>query len=342
MIICNQKSHYTILKFAELSSPIRTSIQLLIIITLLISLSGCSSIGGFTKIAIEKNKKTHRYETWSQVFQKPINIKVTAFITGWVNVPSEILIDVDDKEISAMIDEELWVPVLSYLVEHHKYGNLLLDAGMRSGDCSFGFRPFFWIPCRNKAFSNVVSQLKKHNFNIKDLNYILISHFHGDHISGLDEIMKHSKPVIITTQSEIEAVQSSFRLLNGYLNDLLRSELTVATIDSGLQDMPIVEQANDFFGDGSVWLIPTSGHSKGQISVILNTISAPILFTFDASHLKKGFELGIPPGFTFDREYAEISLNRLRKFKAAYPILKVIYGHEPSQWDKEINSINLE
>lgn len=328
--------------FVEISRPVRTLTRLFIFITLLISLNGCSSIGNYTKIAIEKNKNAHSYKTWDQVFQKPINLKVTAFITGWVNVPSEILIDVGDKEISGKIDEEQWVPVLSYLVEHPKYGNLLLDAGMRSGDCSFGVRPLFWIPCRNKTFSNIVSQLKKHNFNIKDLNYILISHFHGDHISGLDEIMKQSKPVIITTQSEIAAVKSSFRLLNGYLNDLLKSDLTVATIDSGLQNMPIVEQANDFFGDGSVWLIPTPGHSEGQISVILNTISTPILFTFDASHLKKGFELGIPPGFTFDREYAEKSLNRLRKFKEAYPTLKVIYGHEPSQWNKNINSVYLE
>ena len=84
--------------------------------------------------------------------------------------------------------------------------------------------------------------------------------------------------------------------------------------------------------DGSVWLIPTAGHSRGQLAVLLNTSEGPLLLTFDASHLRSNLEHRVIPGATVDAEQALDAIDRLRALQTACPTLRVLYGHEPTQW----------
>ena len=80
----------------------------------------------------------------------------------------------------------------------------------------------------------------------------------------------------------------------------------------------------------------TAGHTRGQLSVLLNAAAGPILLTFDASHLEANFVHGIPPGYTVDREAAVASLTRLRALASAFPGMRVVFGHEPSQWPEGV------
>jgi glyoxylase-like metal-dependent hydrolase (beta-lactamase superfamily II) len=98
--------------------------------------------------------------------------------------------------------------------------------------------------------------------------------------------------------------------------------------------MPYVGQVWDLFADGSVWLIPIAGHSRGQLAALLNTSEGPLLFTFDASHLRSNLEHRVIPGSTVDEAQALDAIDRLRALQAAYPALRVFYGHEPTQWEQ--------
>lgn len=273
---------------------------------------------------------------WSQVFAHPTALKVTAFVTGWVEAGPEILIDASNARTPAAYRKKIWVPSVAYLVENPTQGRLLFDTGLKAGDCAYGTHPLYWVPCRNAPGSDAVSQLAKLGLKPSDLRYVVVSHFHGDHVSGLAALLKGGARQLVTSRAEIEGVKSAFRIFSGYEAAMLKQSFNAVLVDNALVPMPIVGSAADLFGDGSIWLIPVPGHTAGQLAAIVNAEGGPLLLTFDASHLKAGFDLGVIPGAHVDRRAAEQSLAKLRAFAAAFPQLKVIYGHEPSQWEGQV------
>jgi hypothetical protein len=58
--------------------------------------------------------------------------------------------------------------------------------------------------------------------------------------------------------------------------------------------------------------------------------ASPVLLTGDASHFAWAFKTGVGPRGWNDAETARgrVSLERLRAFARAYPVVKLIYGHE--------------
>jgi glyoxylase-like metal-dependent hydrolase (beta-lactamase superfamily II) len=86
------------------------------------------------------------------------------------------------------------------------------------------------------------------------------------------------------------------------------------------------------FGDGSVRILETSGHTKGHISAILKTNAQNIILSFDASHLSANYELGIPSGSVSDEHIANESLSRLRHLESKFDNVQILFGHDPDQW----------
>lgn len=275
---------------------------------------------------------------WEQVFANPVDLRVTAFVTGWVEAGPEILIDASNPRTPDAYRKKIWVPSLAYLVEHPTRGRVLLDTGLKAGACAYGTQPIYWVPCCNAAGSDAVSQLAASGLKPSDLRYIVVSHFHGDHVSGLTSLLEAGAGQLVTTNPEIDGVMSAFRIFSGYESSMLKRDFNLLLVDHMLAPMPIVGRAADLFGDGSIWLVPAPGHTNGQLAALLNVRSGPLLFTFDASHLKAGFDLNVIPGAYTDRAAAEASLAKLRAFAAAFPQIKVIYGHEPSQWEGRVTS----
>lgn len=269
---------------------------------------------------------------WSEILTHAPVVRLTGFVTGWVEAGPAILIDADDPKTPSSLKRDIWVPSISYLLEHPTRGRALLDTGLRAGRCDYGLVPIYWVPCRNSAGSDVVSQLRGHGVEVRDIGWIIISHFHGDHVSGLESVLKLGAPKIATTAEEIADVQSVKRPLWGYHSYFLGADMNVVTINGRLQSMPAVGYAADFFGDGSLWLIPTPGHTRGHVSMLVNTRPRPTLLTFDAAHLAADFELSIPPGAVVDQPAARASIAKLHALAAAIPNLNIVYGHEPAQW----------
>lgn len=320
----------------------RIAFIILLTLTALVGAAACqlgffAHIGTIQVMAMDGAPSASR--NWQDVFAHPIDVKVTAFVTGWVEAGPEILIDKTNPRTPAAYKQRIWVPSVAYLVEHPTKGRILLDTGLKAGDCAYGNRPVYWVPCRNERGSDAVSELTSLNLKPSDLSFIVVSHFHGDHVSGLANLIRGGATRIATTAVEIDDVKSDMRALSGYEHSMLRENFTALTADHLMTAMPIVGRAADIFGDGSVWLIPTPGHTRGQLSALINAKSGALLLTFDASHLKAGFDLNIIPGAYVDRPAAERSLANLRALSANYPQIKVIHGHEPSEWQGKTREV---
>lgn len=291
-------------------------------------LAACD-IGDITEVG-EASWREEAPATWEEVLADPVPLDVTAYVTGEVLAGPGILIDPDVEGVPAEYGENIWVPAVSYLVTHPSGQTLLMDAGLRAGDCAYRVVLLIEIGCRNAPGQDAVSQLQADG--VKALDYLLVSHFHGDHVSGLAAVLAAYDPVVLTTRGELEGIQSPLREIAGYKRDQLSGDMRVEPADMALLDMPPAGAAADLFGDGSVWLLSTPGHTAGHLSALLNVPGGPLLFTFDASHLAATYEHVAPGGLWHDPDEGARSIGKLKALAAVHPDTRVIFGHEPAQW----------
>lgn len=269
-------------------------------------------------------------------------VKITAYVTGWVKAPAKILIDQSYPNLPDKLQNAKWVPSIAYAIHHPEYGVVIMDAGLQKGECDYGLRPFYWVPCRNDVGADLVSQLIRSKVAGEDIIHIIPSHFHGDHISGLGALLVYSDAELLLTQASLDELRSPLRAFSGVPSKMIRKDMKVSVIDSRMVEHPLLGQSFDVFSDGSFLLFATPGHSAGHLSALVKTNKNQFLLSFDASHIKENIQLGIPSGASSSPEQARDSLQKLRAIMERFDGVKIIYGHEPSQWACVNQSIDLD
>lgn len=186
-----------------------------------------------------------------------------------------------------------------YIIQHPK-GRLLWDAGLAEG--LVGQEPF---TSPDGAFTvsrkdSVVSQLSKLGLTPEDFDYIALSHTHFDHIGSAS---KFSGATWLVQKAEYEFITSEEQKKGD--NYPAIANLTKTTIITGDYDV---------FGDGSVIIKSTPGHTPGHQSLFVNLKnSGPILLTGDLYHFKENrMNKGVPI-FNFN---VEQTLNSMDVFEA--------------------------
>ncbi|TGK15114.1 MBL fold metallo-hydrolase [Leptospira fluminis] len=291
--------------------------------------------------AWSRPKSDRKFGNWEEVFSRPTRLEVIAFLTGYVFTGPSILIDRENPKTPEDQKREQWVPALSYLVKHPENGYFLLDSGVPSIDsenrCDFSLiGPLFNAPCRSEKGRDSAGQLDALKISNQQLNFVLVSHLHWDHIGGMEALRKRGPVRVLISEEEAEDASRAFGVFHGYSSKALSFDFDLSILKKDqFFEMPILGSVHDLYGDGSVWIIAAHGHTEGELAVLLNASSGPILFTFDSSHLKAGFENEIPPGATVDKKKSVDIIRRMNLFSKTFPQVKVVYGHEPTQWKKE-------
>ena len=109
-------------------------------------------------------------------------------------------------------------------------------------------------------------EIKKHNIEIKDITYILATHYHPDHIGLVSELMKQGiKLILIETQ--INCVHFSDEI---FARD---NRLNYEPINTANAVCIKCEESRKFLCDLGIEgeIISTASHSKDSISVILDS-----------------------------------------------------------------------
>ncbi len=85
----------------------------------------------------------------------------------------------------------------------------------------------------------------------------------------------------------------------------------------------------DLFGDGSVVILPTPGHTPGSISVFARTKEEKFLFVGDAAYARKNYEVPINIGYRENRTASWDTLVRIHDLHKALPGVRIIPFHDP-------------
>lgn len=86
----------------------------------------------------------------------------------------------------------------------------------------------------------------------------------------------------------------------------------------------------DLFGDGTVMIVPTYGHTPGHQSAIVRLGGGEILLAADCCYTERNLNERVLPGFTFDKEAGLVTLDRLARLRDKGT--RIMFGHDAAMW----------
>jgi N-acyl homoserine lactone hydrolase len=229
------------------------------------------------------------------------------------------------------------VPIPAFLVEHPGAGPVLIDTGLPAAAATEGARALG--PAAGVAYSiemepewAVTEQLTARGIDPIDVKVIVLTHLHYDHASAVGEF---PQATIVVDADEWRAARSG-GFTTGYAPKLFDRPFDWREID--FDDPRVTSFATfgrtvDLFGDGSIRLLSTPGHSKGHMSVLLRLRSGrELLLTADAAYARRTIDEELVPVFVDDVHRYLRSLREIRRYVEQTPSAEVICGHDAEGW----------
>lgn len=229
------------------------------------------------------------------------------------------------------------IPINVFLIEHRD-GLILFDTGLdpeiktnpnyiSSAIGRFLLRRIFRLHINAK--DKLGQKLKALGFPPRAIQKAVISHLHFDHVGGIADIPQAD---LIISEAEWEQLSMPHPEHEWILREhieLPSSKWNPITYSSS--DDPLFsefEGVYDLMGDGSMILLPTPGHTRGSMSMLIRSeMSPPILFIGDLAYGAEFiFEDRIPG--TGDAKELLRSYSKVRHLKDKLPDLLIIASHD--------------
>ncbi len=174
---------------------------------------------------------------------------------------------------------------------------------------------------------SLTDQLAEVGLKPGDIGRVAISHTHGDHIGNM---VLFPNSTILVQRTEYSWIHSP----NGP-NDNVNQLMALARKLMGTpKHLQLLDGDTDVFGDGSVTLVFTPGHTPGHQSLLVHLgNSGFVILSGDVVHLEDNFERNIVPSLNTDKAASIASMERVRQLIAAYKAALFI-NHDKSQTDK--------
>jgi glyoxylase-like metal-dependent hydrolase (beta-lactamase superfamily II) len=205
-------------------------------------------------------------------------------------------------------DQSLWSPGVNvgvpidfsdncYLIHHASEGYLLWDTGItdRLAALPDGLTvaPLRQVWRRSRT---LVAALEQIGISPRDIHYVAISHVHPDHVGNLD--LFHDATVIMQKAEWDYAMAQPQKPISPDHKTLL------------------IDGDKDLFGDGSLTIISTPGHTPGHQSLLVHLPkTGNVLLSGDAVHFQSNWDNRRIPGFNADKDKSAASMGKDR----AYP-----------------------
>ena len=229
-------------------------------------------------------------------------------------------------------------PVPAFLVRHPSLGNILIDTGLHPSVARNPRDKFSrWTAqhYRIEEGRDIVSQLRQRGLAPTDIAFVVLTHLHEDHASGIEAFP--DAHFVFSATEWAGATTGRFPQFRGYNPAHYDYAFEYFTVDF---DADFIEsygpfgRSFDLFGDGSVRLAYTPGHSAGHTSVILRLPRRDFVIVGDAAYDWKQFEGRAEPMLIDDEHNWRRSLRELQAYRRTYPYARMVPGPDPALWEK--------
>ena len=173
----------------------------------------------------------------------------------------------------------------------------------------------------------ITAQLAEIGLKATDITYVAISHTHGDHIGNM---ILFQNSTVLMQRAEYTWISSP-----GGPNDNVNELKALARKLLGTpKHLRLLDGDTDVFGDGSVTLVATPGHTPGSQSLLVHLKNSGfIILSGDVVHLEENFEKDTVPSLNTDKVASIASMERIRRMIATYEA-KFFINHDKAETDK--------
>lgn len=167
----------------------------------------------------------------------------------------------------------------------------------------------------------LAAQLAQLGLKPDDVRYVALSHLHADHAGNVG-LFPHA--TFLISPLELAWAQRTPRP-----KGVIPAQVA-AVAASTIQPVP---DDLDVFGDGSVRMLRTAGHTPGHHSLLLQLAhSGTVILSGDVAHTQEGYDKALIPVEDFDRADSLASIARFKALAAHYHA-RVVIQHAPNVFE---------
>jgi glyoxylase-like metal-dependent hydrolase (beta-lactamase superfamily II) len=272
------------------------------------------------------------------VVVEPIRVGEVQFPRGFIESTGGRLAKLHMLGLGTPRSKWDWLPVPAYLIRHPSAGAVLVDTGLHPSvsakpSANLGRIMAWYTRARLEAGEDLPAQLRARGVEARDIRLVLMTHLHFDHASGMAEF---PGAAFVLSEREWEAASTDRRpFFRGYRSahyDYAFDYRTVSYSGAAITSYSSFGHTFDLFGDGSVRLASTAGHSAGHQSVICRLRDRDLVIAGDVVYTRAQLEGRAEQPNPIDPHMQRRSLQELRLFHRQYPDAVIIPGHDPEFW----------
>ncbi len=220
-------------------------------------------------------------------------------------------------------DEMIEMPVPTFLIEHPK-GLVLFDTGcnLKIIEQGAGYIGDFAgsIDIRFTRDDVVDAQLRHHGYQPSQVKYVVLSHGHFDHAGGL---AMFPGAQFFAMRGELPNALWPGGDARGFVFDDI----------APARNFKWTEPADDLdlFGDGSLLMLKTPGHTPGECSLAVRLKNQTVILTGDTLHTRAQLQSLEPLAGDYDPQQASESIKRLAAMERSGEVGLWI-NHDAGDW----------
>ena len=229
--------------------------------------------------------------------------------------------------------KKIEIPIPAYILEHPGAGLMLIDTGFHAS-LAVDPKPNMG-PVLGRLFSprmgnddGLPDQLRARGFDPKDVRVVVMTHLHVDHASG---VAQFPDATFIVTEREWRSATEEKGLTAGYVRRQFDHAFDWRTVDFDGDEVSSFAgfgRTLDLFGDGSVRLAYTPGHTLGHMSVVLRIEGGEFLVAADAAYTMRTLRESVMPYGAHDEHEFRRSLKEVQRYIEQTPSAVVSVGHD--------------
>lgn len=236
------------------------------------------------------------------------------------------------RRVRVLLDRE-WaepLPILAWAIEHPE-GVIVVDTGETARARDPGYWPR-WHPYYRRAVrvdvepeEEIGPQLRRCGIGSRDVAMVVLTHLHTDHAGGLRHF-RHCR--IVVHRPEYEAARGLAGAVRGYLPHRWPSWLEPELIHFEGRPLGPFPSTVALTRAGDVVAVPTPGHTRGHLSVIVMDRGHHAVLAGDATYSEQAMLTDVVDGVCTGPAAYRRSLAAVRQYLRAVPSL-FLPTHDP-------------
>jgi glyoxylase-like metal-dependent hydrolase (beta-lactamase superfamily II) len=177
----------------------------------------------------------------------------------------------------------------------------------------------------------VPGQLRERGLSPDDVKTVVLTHLHSDHASGIGQF---PDATFVVSSLEWEAAAGG-GATDGYMKRQFDHAFDYRLLDfedDAADSFASFGRSLDLFGDGSMRIVFTPGHTAGHCSVVLRLRDRDVLIVGDAAYTESTIADTALPARMADEHRFRRSLREIQLYIERNPGVLAIPGHDMPAW----------